>query len=63
MLELSIQKWIITLSKRVSRKLLEIEFVPTGDQIADGFTKLLSVWLLENFNVNLNSKALIEGGC
>lgn len=40
--------------ERVSRKLLEIDFVPTGDQVADGFTKALSVRQLENFKYNLN---------
>jgi hypothetical protein len=40
--------------ERVSRKLLEIEFVSTNDQIADGFTKPLSVKCLENFKHNLN---------
>lgn len=40
--------------ERVSRKLLEIDFVPTGDQVADGFTKALSVRQLENFKHNLN---------
>jgi hypothetical protein len=39
---------------RVAKKLLDIEYVPTGDQVADGFTKPLSVRLLENFKVNLN---------
>jgi len=39
---------------QVSKKLLDIEYVPTGDQVADGFTKPLSVRLLENFKVNLN---------
>jgi histone deacetylase 1/2 len=36
--------------ERVSRKLLDIEFISSGDQVADGFTKPLSVRLLENFN-------------
>ena len=36
------------------KRQLEIEYVLTGDQIADGFTKPLSVQLLENFKVNLN---------
>jgi len=40
--------------ERVLQKLLEIEYVPTGDQVADGFTKALSVRLLENFKSNLN---------
>jgi hypothetical protein len=29
--------------ERVARNLLKIEFVPTGDQVADGFTKALPV--------------------
>jgi hypothetical protein len=40
--------------ERVSRNLLKIDFVPTGDQVADGFTKALSVRQLENFKYNLN---------
>ncbi|BAB90546.1 putative rice retrotransposon retrofit gag/pol polyprotein [Oryza sativa Japonica Group] len=40
--------------ERVSQKLLEIDFVPSGDQVADGFTKALSARLLENFKHNLN---------
>src|SRR6185437_12465403 len=31
--------------ERVTQKLLEIEFIPSGDQIADSFTKPLSVRL------------------
>ena len=37
----------------MSQKLLEIDFVSTNDQVADGFTKPLSVRLLENFKANL----------
>ncbi|XP_015689736.2 uncharacterized mitochondrial protein AtMg00810-like [Oryza brachyantha] len=44
--------------ERVSQKLLEIDFVSSGDQVADGFTKPLSVRLLENFKSNLNLKRL-----
>ena len=44
--------------ERVTQKLLEIEFVPSGDQIANGFTKALSVRLLENFKTNLNLRRL-----
>jgi histone deacetylase 1/2 len=44
--------------ERVARGLLEIDFVPSGDQIADGFTKPLSVRLLENFKYNLNMTKL-----
>lgn len=44
--------------ERVSQKLLEIDFVPSSDQVADGFTKPLSTHLLENFKTNLNLKRL-----
>jgi len=40
--------------ERVSKKLLDIDFVPSGDQIADGFTKALPTRQLENFKYNLN---------
>jgi hypothetical protein len=41
--------------ERVSRNLLEIEFLSTNDQIADGFTKPLSVRRLEiKHNLNLD---------
>jgi hypothetical protein len=40
--------------ERVFRKLLYIDFVSSKDQVADGFTKALSVQLLENFKNNLN---------
>ena len=40
--------------ERVFQKLLEIDFVSSRDQVADGFTKALSVRLLENFKSNLN---------
>ena len=44
--------------ERVARKLLEIRFIPTGDQLADGFTKPLTVRRLDEFKYNLNlSKA------
>jgi hypothetical protein len=33
---------------------LQIDYVPTGDQVADGFTKALTVKQLENFKTNLN---------
>jgi histone deacetylase 1/2 len=29
--------------ERVANKLLQIEYISTGDQVADGFTKALSV--------------------
>jgi hypothetical protein len=40
--------------ERVAKKLLQNEFIPTGDQIADGFTKTLPVRQMENFKHNLN---------
>lgn len=40
-------------TKRVMQRLLSIQFVPTKDQIADGFTKPLSVRQLEMFRHNL----------
>jgi hypothetical protein len=40
--------------ERVMRNLLQIDFVPTGDQVADGFTKPITVRQLENFKYNLN---------
>jgi hypothetical protein len=40
--------------ERVFRMLLIIDFVSSKDQVADEFTKALSVRLLENFKNNLN---------
>jgi hypothetical protein len=40
--------------ERVAKKLLQIEFIPTGDQIADGFIKALPFRQMENFKHNLN---------
>lgn len=40
--------------KHVPKKLLVIDFVPSSDQIAYGFTKALLVRQLENFKHNLN---------
>jgi hypothetical protein len=40
--------------ERVSRKLIEIDFVSLYDQVADGFTKPLPVRQLEHFKHNLN---------
>jgi histone deacetylase 1/2 len=40
--------------ERVNSKLLQIDFVPSEDQVADGFTKALSVRKLENFKYHLN---------
>lgn len=40
--------------ERVARKLLEIEYISTKDQIADGFTKALAVRPFDMFKNNLN---------
>jgi hypothetical protein len=40
--------------ERVAQKLLDIKFIPTGDQVADGFTKPLTVRQQEAFRNNLN---------
>jgi hypothetical protein len=44
--------------ERVMRQLLQINFVPIGDQVANGFTKAITVRQLENFKRNLNLKWL-----
>jgi hypothetical protein len=40
--------------ERVAWKLLDIRFIPSGDQVADGFTKSLATRQLEVFRRNLN---------
>lgn len=40
--------------EHVSQGLLQIDFVTLGDQVADGFTKALTVRQLENYKYNLN---------
>ena len=42
--------------ERVSNKLLQIRLISTNEQLADGFTKALSVGKLEDFKCNLNLK-------
>jgi hypothetical protein len=49
--------------ERVANKLLQIEYIPTGYQVADGFTKALTVRQLENFKNNLNLTRLRLRGC
>jgi hypothetical protein len=43
--------------ERVSRKLLEIDFVSSQDQVVDGFTKPLAVRQLENIKHELSKVA------
>jgi histone deacetylase 1/2 len=43
--------------ERVAQKLLEIRFINSGDQIANGFTKPLPVAKLQHFRDNLNLKS------
>ena len=40
--------------ERVANKQLEIRFIASKDQVADGFTKALPVKSFENFKYNLN---------
>ena len=40
--------------ERIAKKLLDIRFIPTNDQVADEFTKALSWRKLEEFKNNLN---------
>jgi hypothetical protein len=44
--------------ERVSKKLLEVEYITSGDQVADGFTKPLTVRHMELFKNNLNISSL-----
>jgi hypothetical protein len=45
-------------SRRVSRKLFEIGYISSKDQIADGFTKPLAMRPFEEFKSNLNIDSL-----
>jgi histone deacetylase 1/2 len=40
--------------ERVAQKLLDIRFISSNDQIADGFTKPISNVKMKEFRVNLN---------
>jgi hypothetical protein len=44
--------------ERVAQKLLDIRFISTNDQVADGFTKPITVAKMKEFRRNLN----LEGG-
>jgi hypothetical protein len=54
MQERNILKLIFFVRERVLSNLLQIDFVPTDDQVADCFTKALAGRQLENFKHNLN---------
>jgi hypothetical protein len=49
---------------RVSKKLLDVQFISTEDQMADGFTKALSQGRLQKFqhNLNLNKIPVVTEG-
>jgi hypothetical protein len=50
--------------ERVANKKLEIRFIPSRDQVADGFTKALPTRQFEEFKYNLNLKRVVTGeGC
>lgn len=40
--------------ERVAQKLLDIRFINSGDQLTDGFTKVITAAKLKRFRVNLN---------
>jgi histone deacetylase 1/2 len=44
--------------ERVMKKQLQIRFIPSRDQVADGFTKQLPYQAFENFKHNLNLSKL-----
>lgn len=45
--------------ERVANKLLDIRFIPTGDQLAYAFTKAVSSTRLRDFRHNLNLRDLL----
>jgi hypothetical protein len=44
--------------EHAARGLLEVDYFPPGDQIADGFIKALTVRKLENFKYNINLRKM-----
>lgn len=44
--------------ERVAEKLLDIRFIPSGDQLADGFTKPVSTNKMIHFRYNLKLGSL-----
>jgi hypothetical protein len=46
--------------ERVARNLLDIKFISSKDQVADGFTKVLPVKKLEEFKRNLNLSTCLD---
>jgi hypothetical protein len=64
MLGRNMLRLVIILWERVARKQLVIRFISIGDQIADGFTKAMSVQKLKKFQYNLNLRGLQSNeGC
>jgi histone deacetylase 1/2 len=45
--------------ERVAKRMLEVRFIPSGDQVADGFTKPLPVKQLEDFKRHLNLESCV----
>jgi hypothetical protein len=45
--------------ERVARKLLEVWFISSKDQLVDGLTKPLGTWMLVQFQSNLNICPLV----
>jgi hypothetical protein len=45
--------------ERVANRMLEVRFIPSGDQVADGFTKPLPVKQLEDFKRHLNLESCV----
>jgi hypothetical protein len=46
--------------ERVARKQLEIRFISSKDQLADGFTKALPTYKCEEFKSNLNLRQSLD---
>jgi len=46
--------------ERVVQKLLQVRFIPSKDQLADGFTKALGVRAFEEFKHNMNLRVKVS---
>ena len=47
--------------ERVAQKLLDVQFISPGDQLADGFTKLVATAKIRCFCSNLSNLSIISG--